>query len=74
MSQVIGDDVNQIQTRKKERVNYRDMVKFSIISTECALSGFTCFVFSIEPKNIQEALKDEFWVNAMHEELHQFAK
>lgn len=74
MSQVIGDDVNQIQTRKKERVNYRDMVKLSIISSECALSVFTCFVSSIEPKNIQEAIKDEFWVNAMHEELHRFAK
>lgn len=47
------------------------MGKLSNLSSECALSGLTCFVSHIEPKNVQEALKDDFWVNAMHEELHQ---
>jgi hypothetical protein len=29
-------------------------------------------VSSIEPKNIDEALKDIDWINAMHEELNNF--
>jgi len=32
------------------------------------------FVSQIEPKSIDEALKDEKWVEAMHEELSQFAR
>ncbi|XP_012833667.1 PREDICTED: uncharacterized protein LOC105954542 [Erythranthe guttata] len=28
----------------------------------------------VEPKNIAEALKDEFWINGMHEELNQFIR
>lgn len=74
ISQVITDDLNKIQTRIKERVNYRDMAKFSKLSSECALSELTCFVCPIEPKNVQEALKDDFRVNATHEELHQFER
>ena len=32
------------------------------------------FVSSIEPKKIDEALKDIDWVNAMHEELSNFTR
>ncbi|GJZ21336.1 retrovirus-related pol polyprotein from transposon TNT 1-94 [Tanacetum coccineum] len=35
-------------------------------------SNFFCFLSTIEPKNINEALKDESWVMAMQEELNQF--
>ncbi|GJU73463.1 retrovirus-related pol polyprotein from transposon TNT 1-94 [Tanacetum coccineum] len=35
-------------------------------------SNFFCFLLTIEPKNINEALKDESWVMAMQEELNQF--
>nr|GEU48610.1 retrovirus-related Pol polyprotein from transposon TNT 1-94 [Tanacetum cinerariifolium] len=35
-------------------------------------SNFFCFNSTIEPKNINEALKDENWVMAMQEELNQF--
>lgn len=31
-----------------------------------------CFVSIIEPKNVNEALKDESWIIAMQEELNQF--
>jgi len=32
------------------------------------------FVSQVEPKSIEEALKDDKWVAAMHEELHQFIR
>ena len=28
-----------------------------------------CYTFRIEPKNYKKALSDEFWINAMQEEL-----
>ena len=33
-----------------------------------------CFIAKIEPSNIQEALQDIQWIEAMQEELHQFEK
>ncbi|CAJ2635655.1 unnamed protein product [Trifolium pratense] len=33
-----------------------------------------CFVSKFEPKNVKEALTDEFWINAMQEELNQFKR
>ncbi|GJV21636.1 retrovirus-related pol polyprotein from transposon TNT 1-94 [Tanacetum coccineum] len=35
-------------------------------------SNFFCFLSTIEPKNINEALKDKSWVISMQEELNQF--
>ncbi|GJV89064.1 retrovirus-related pol polyprotein from transposon TNT 1-94 [Tanacetum coccineum] len=35
-------------------------------------SNFFCFVSTIEPKDVNEALKDESWVVAMQKELNQF--
>ncbi|GJU86303.1 retrovirus-related pol polyprotein from transposon TNT 1-94 [Tanacetum coccineum] len=35
-------------------------------------SKFFCFIFTIGPKNVNEALKYESWVIAMQEELNQF--
>ncbi|GJX46502.1 retrovirus-related pol polyprotein from transposon TNT 1-94, partial [Tanacetum coccineum] len=35
-------------------------------------NNFFCFISTIEPKNINEALKYESWVVAMQEELNQF--
>ena len=32
-----------------------------------------CFVSLCEPKNVKEALLDEFWIKVMHEELEQFS-
>ena len=32
------------------------------------------FVSQVEPKRVQEALVDEYWVMAMHEELNQFKR
>ncbi|GJV62665.1 retrovirus-related pol polyprotein from transposon TNT 1-94 [Tanacetum coccineum] len=35
-------------------------------------SNFFCFISTIEPKNVHEALGDESWIVAMQEELNQF--
>ena len=35
---------------------------------------FVCYTSSIEPKNVKEALLDEYWVKAMQEELEQFER
>ncbi|GJY29844.1 hypothetical protein Tco_0405611 [Tanacetum coccineum] len=35
-------------------------------------SNFFCFISTIEPKNVNEALKDETWVVATQDELNQF--
>ncbi|KAK0603399.1 hypothetical protein LWI29_004559 [Acer saccharum] len=38
------------------------------------LISFTCYTSQIEPKKVDEALNDEFWVLAMQEELNQFER
>ncbi|GKC08287.1 zf-CCHC domain-containing protein [Tanacetum coccineum] len=35
-------------------------------------SNFFCFISTIEPKNVNESLKDESWIIEMQEELNQF--
>ncbi|CAJ2654309.1 unnamed protein product [Trifolium pratense] len=34
----------------------------------------SCFISKIEPKNVKEALTDEYWINAMQDELTQFKR
>ena len=54
MDTIIGDISRGVQTR----------------STLASFCEHFSFVSSIEPKKIDEALKDVDWVNAMHEELN----
>jgi hypothetical protein len=55
---IIGDISRGIQTRSRLTSFYEH---FSFISF-------------IEPKKIEEALRDVDWVNAMHEELNNFTR
>ena len=32
------------------------------------------FISNVEPKNVKEALTDEYWINVMQEELGQFKR
>ena len=58
MDSIIGDISRGVQTRSR-------LVSFC--------ENFS-FVSSIEPKKIDEALKDIDWMNSMHEELKQLHK
>ena len=55
---IIGDISRGVQTRSRLASFYEHFL----------------FVSSIEPKKIDEALKDVYWVNAMHEELNNFTR
>ncbi|MEX5523356.1 hypothetical protein, partial [Bacillus cereus] len=39
-----------------------------------SIIAHSCFISKIEPKNVNEALTDEYWINAMQEELEQFRR
>ena len=58
-STIIGDPSAGVTTRKKDKVDYTKM----IIDL--------CYTSSIEPTSVNEALKGEFWINAMQDELLQ---
>ena len=58
MDSIIGDILRGVQTRSR-------------LASFCEHFSF---VSSIEPKKIDEALKDVDWVNAMHEELNNFTR
>ncbi|GJY22523.1 putative ribonuclease H-like domain-containing protein, partial [Tanacetum coccineum] len=77
---ILGDPTSAVQTRskvntssgahafvsyvqKQKRTNHKDFHKHCL---------FACFLSQHEPKKILEALEDESWVDAMHEELLQF--
>ncbi|KAL0556146.1 hypothetical protein IC582_004656 [Cucumis melo] len=59
-SSIIGDPSAGITTRRKEKVDYSKMIVD------------LCYVSAIEPTSIENALKDEYYINAMQEELLQF--
>lgn len=35
---------------------------------------YASYISQIEPKKVEKALRDEYWVNTMHEELNQFER
>ena len=41
-------------------------------SASIAVYAHSAFVASFEPKDVGHALSDQYWVNAMHEELENF--
>ena len=57
---VIGSLTDRVQTRSQ-----------TVYVNKCL---YSCFIYQIEPKNMDMALNEPSWVDAMHEELHQFEK
>ena len=56
LDQVIGDVTQLMKTRHQVRNEV----------------NYLCYTSSLKPKNVKEALTDEHWITAMHEELGQF--
>ncbi|GJY95790.1 retrovirus-related pol polyprotein from transposon TNT 1-94, partial [Tanacetum coccineum] len=61
LTQVYGNPSRPVQTRRQ-------------LATDLEMCMFTLTVSTAEPKNIKEAMADSAWIEAMHEELHQFDK
>ncbi|GJV91670.1 retrovirus-related pol polyprotein from transposon TNT 1-94 [Tanacetum coccineum] len=80
----IGNDLEDISLENDQIVNIKEskthplenvignLNQRTLRSQAQDKSNFFCFISTIEPKNINEALKDENWVMAMQEELNQF--
>ncbi|KAI3743509.1 hypothetical protein L1987_61219 [Smallanthus sonchifolius] len=71
---IIGDPYTGVQTR------HRTITENTSLYTEILDTGVmeTClhaaFVSQLEPKNVKEALTDNYWIEAMQDELSQFQK
>ncbi|GKE79947.1 retrovirus-related pol polyprotein from transposon TNT 1-94 [Tanacetum coccineum] len=61
LEQVRGNPSKPVQKRRQ-------------MSTDSEMCMFVLAVSTTEPKNIKEAMADHAWIEAMHEELHQFDK
>ncbi|GJW60694.1 retrovirus-related pol polyprotein from transposon TNT 1-94, partial [Tanacetum coccineum] len=59
LTQVRGDPSKPVQTRRQ-------------LATDPEMCIFALTVSIVEPKNIKEAMADSAWIEAMHDELHQF--
>ncbi|GJW08064.1 retrovirus-related pol polyprotein from transposon TNT 1-94 [Tanacetum coccineum] len=83
-TKLIGNDLEDISLENNQMVNIKEskshplenvignLNQRTLRSQAQDKSNFFCFISTIEPKNINEALKDENWVMAMQEELNQF--
>ena len=70
---IIGDPHTGVQTRHRVEAcsSLYAMIKISGI---LHIFLYSCFISQVEWKNVQMALKDNSWVEAMQEELAQFQK
>ena len=41
---------------------------------KCNFVSYSCYLSQVEPTKVEEALQDESWVEAMHDELLQFQR
>ena len=60
-SNIIGDLDEGLRLRRE--------LSYSVNHVTCH-----CYLAQFEPKIVEEALKDENWVESMHQELHQFVR
>ncbi|KAI3814308.1 hypothetical protein L1987_19059 [Smallanthus sonchifolius] len=71
---IIGDPHAGVQTRHRTTAEntslYSEILDTGVMET-CLHAAF---VSQLEPKNVKEALADNFWIEAMQDELSQFQK
>ena len=60
-SNIIGDVNDRIRLRKGPIYSVNHVM-------------YNCYLAQFEPKKVKEALKNENWVESMHQELHQFVR
>ena len=60
LENVIGNVHNKVCTRS----HFRNIID----------QDHLAFISQLEPKNLDEALSDNAWIEAMHDELHQFER
>ncbi|GKB84565.1 hypothetical protein Tco_0956837 [Tanacetum coccineum] len=68
------DEIVNIKESKNDPLEnvIRNLNQRTLRSQAQNQSNFFYFISTIEPKNVNEALKDESWIIAMQEELNQF--
>ena len=59
LDQVIGDPDEEVRTRRRARQNE---------------VTYVCYTSTLEPKKVEDALNDEFWIEAMKDELQEFVR
>ena len=62
ISSIIGNRLDGRKNRDKPIINYRDIINNS------------CFISNSEPKNINEAIIDEYWIVIMQKEVSEFER
>ncbi|GKE58387.1 retrovirus-related pol polyprotein from transposon TNT 1-94, partial [Tanacetum coccineum] len=78
LSPLVDDNVGEEEAIKRNTKNHPldqvigNLNQRTLRSQAQNHSNFFCFISTIEPKDVKEALKDESWVVAMQEELNQF--
>ncbi|XP_057780005.1 uncharacterized protein LOC130998608 [Salvia miltiorrhiza] len=73
-TQLIGDVLEQMQTRKRKEINHNDMVRIACMCSACETVEVECYLSIVEPRNVTEALNDVNWVNVMLDVLNQFVR
>nr|GEW62145.1 putative ribonuclease H-like domain-containing protein [Tanacetum cinerariifolium] len=80
-TQILRDPLSAVQTRSKVHKNFEAHALVSYIQKQQRNNHkdfqhclFACFLSEVEPKKISQALEDESWADAMHEELLQNKK
>ena len=77
---VLTDPIRKEPSSRVKKNNPLDLIigdpnKGMVIRKTCVNHvKYICFVSLCEPKNIKEAILDEFWIKSMHEELEQFSR
>ncbi|GJS18251.1 retrovirus-related pol polyprotein from transposon TNT 1-94 [Tanacetum coccineum] len=68
------DDIANIKESRNHPLGYviGNLNQRTLRSQAQNQSNFFCFISTIEPKNVNEALTDDSWIVAMQEELNQF--